>query len=433
MKIKKIFAEQNSEFEELKKIANLLDIPIGKIIEHVDCKMCSSKLVQNEILINDIITKIRFYIQERNFFNIANEYRSPIYKVSSSSINSTNYTYDYERTIKYRNLEEKFHSKSLYLDGFTLFYRSGMSTITSIINLILKFYKSITCVSHIGYYESVLLLNDCKQYISNLDFNVCSSGVGANAEFYFIEFVKANFKFDTIDFSDILNQLPQKSNKLVFVVFDISFLGDSFNFDEVLRLLKNYRRLIIIFFRSGLKLDQQGLELINLGILSLYLTSDLYYIKNSLLDFMQENRSRTGLSLSLMDSFILNDIITMRDTTYSKKILTNTSYFISQLKISELSFVSEVICANVEYANIDYHSTPYFFIKLKDADEKDYINLCKLIKYEFLKVGLEINFRTSFGFRNISFEYVKNRNIKNSEVLKIAPGVMRGYAYYKMI
>ena len=69
MKIKKIFAEQNSEFEELKKIANLLDIPIGKIIEHVDCKMCSSKLVQNEILINDIITKIRFYIQERNFFN----------------------------------------------------------------------------------------------------------------------------------------------------------------------------------------------------------------------------------------------------------------------------------------------------------------------------------------------------------------------------
>lgn len=134
-----------------------------------------------------------------------------------------------------------------------------------------------------------------------------------------------------------------------------------------------------------------------------------------------------------MELDILKTIIEIHNKNYAKIILENTAFFFSQLNVSDDSFVDRIITADINYTNISQYSTPYFFIKLKSATEDDYINISKLIKYELRKVGLDIGFRTSFGFRNISFEYIKNKNVKNSEILKIVPGLMKGYTYYKMI
>ena len=103
------------------------------------------------------------------------------------------------------------------------------------------------------------------------------------------------------------------------------------------------------------------------------------------------------------------------------------------MKYTNNSFIDRIIYPDIVYENFKLYKTPYFFIKLKNASEEDYINVCKYIKYRFLIDGVDISFRTSFGFRNISFEYVKIRNVKNSEVLKIAPGYMRGYSFHKFI
>lgn len=428
-----IFEEQNNEYQRLIEVYETL--ALSNINQHISEKdlLKPNNLIENEKIINNFITEIRFLIQEKAFNSTVDEYRSPMYHVSRSSINSTNYTYDYERTIKYQNLERLFHKSSEYLDGFTLIYRSGMSVLSSIINLIFKFYNSVNCISHIGYYESMLLLNDFKKNITNVDFNVVKDERVLNAEFYFIEFVKANFNFETIDFESFITKIPVDSKKLIFLVFDISFLGDSINYDEILNLLKNHNHIITIFYRSGLKLDQEGFDLINLGIASLYLSHDIEDIKETLLDFMQSNRSYAGTSLSLMELDILKTIIEIHNKNYAKIILENTAFFFSQLNVSDDSFVDRIITADINYTNISQYSTPYFFIKLKSATEDDYINISKLIKYELRKVGLDIGFRTSFGFRNISFEYIKNKNVKNSEILKIVPGLMKGYTYYKMI
>ena len=151
---------------------------------------------------------------------------------------------------------------------------------------------------------------------------------------------------------------------MIFLVFDISFLGDSINYDEILNLLKNHNHIITIFYRSGLKLDQEGFDLINLGIASLYLSHDIEDIKETLLDFMQSNRSYTGTSLSLMELDILKTIIEIHNKNYAKIILENTAFFFSQLNVSDDSFVDRIITADINYTNISQYSTPYLLIKL---------------------------------------------------------------------
>ena len=427
-----IFKEQLNELIELKYIVDKLDL--YKYVKPIDeVYLSKSNLKNNENYINIIVNDIRGALQRDAFNKIVDIYKSPLYTVNSESINSTNYTYDYERTIKYDYLEEIYNINDFF-DGFTLLYSSGMSTLSSILSLILKFNNKVKCFSHIGYFENMLLIEDLKNIISEVDiFEKQLSSIEKDFDLLFIECVRSNFKLDYIDIMKILSNIDNNSKKIKFIVFDISFLGNTFIPNDILKLFYEHKRIIFIFYRSGIKLDQMGFEVLNLGILSLYFTKDLFFIKEKLLSFMKDNRSRNGHCLSVMDTHLLKNIQKINNKNYAKVILDNTKYFVSKLKYTNNSFIDRIIYPDIVYENFKLYKTPYFFIKLKNASEEDYINVCKYIKYRFLIDGVDISFRTSFGFRNISFEYVKIRNVKNSEVLKIAPGYMRGYSFHKFI
>lgn len=427
-----IFKEQLNELIELKEIVDKLHL--YKYIQPIDdFYLSKSNLKNNENYINNIVNEIRVALQKDAFYKIVDIYKSPLYIVNSESINSTNYTYDYERTIKYEYLEETYNMDDFF-DGFTLLYSSGMSTLSSILSLILKFKDKVKCFSHIGYFENKLLIEDLKNVISEVDiFDKQLLCIENDFDLLFIECVRSNFELDYIDIMKVLSSIDNNSEKIKFIVFDISFLGNTFVPNDILKLFYEHKRIIFIFYRSGIKLDQMGFEVLNLGILSLYFTKDLFFIKEKLLSFMKDNRSRNGHCLSVMDIHLLEDIQKINNKNYANVILDNTEYFVSKLKYSNNSFMDRIIYPDSVYENFKLYKTPYFFIKLKNASEEDYINLCKYIKYRFLTDGVDISFRTSFGFRNVSFEYVKIRNLKNSEVLKIAPGYMRGYSFYKFI
>lgn len=427
-----IFKEQLNELIELKYIVDKLDL--YKYVKPIDeVYLSKSNLKNNENYINIIVNDIRGALQRDAFNKIVDIYKSPLYTVNSESINSTNYTYDYERTIKYDYLEEIYNINDFF-DGFTLLYSSGMSTLSSILSLILKFNNKVKCFSHIGYFENMLLIEDLKNIISEVDiFEKQLSSIEKDFDLLFIECVRSNFELDYIDIMKILSNIDNNSKKIKFIVFDISFLGNTFIPNDILKLFYEHKRIIFIFYRSGIKLDQMGFEVLNLGILSLYFTKDLFFIKEKLLSFMKDNRSRNGHCLSVMDTHLLKNIQKINNKNYAKVILDNTKYFVSKLKYTNNSFIDRIIYPDIVYENFKLYKTPYFFIKLKNAFEEDYINVCKYIKYRFLIDGVDISFRTSFGFRNISFEYVKIRNVKNSEVLKIAPGYMRGYSFHKFI
>ena len=294
-----IFKEQLNELIELKYIVDKLDL--YKYVKPIDeVYLSKSNLKNNENYINIIVNDIRGALQRDAFNKIVDIYKSPLYTVNSESINSTNYTYDYERTIKYDYLEEIYNINDFF-DGFTLLYSSGMSTLSSILSLILKFNNKVKCFSHIGYFENMLLIEDLKNIISEVDiFEKQLSSIEKDFDLLFIECVRSNFELDYIDIMKILSNIDNNSKKIKFIVSDISFLGNTFIPNDILKLFYEHKRIIFIFYRSGIKLDQMGFEVLNLGILSLYFTKDLFFIKEKLLSFMKDNRSRNGHCLSVM-------------------------------------------------------------------------------------------------------------------------------------
>ena len=198
------------------------------------------------------------------------------------------------------------------------------------------------------------------------------------------------------------------------------------------RALEKEKSIMIVFYRSGIKLDHQGMELSNLGVMSIYFSSNLNHMGNKLKDYLTNNRSRMGLTLSLLESEVLNNDLIKDGVPYATAILNNTYDFVKKLNIPDHSFIEKIIFPNINQNDEDF-MTPYFFLKLSEENEDDYIKLTNIVINECKRQNCSASFRTSFGFRNISFEYFKNNKLIAEKVFKIAPGKLKWYKYFLMI
>lgn len=139
-----------------------------------------------------------------------------------------------------------------------------------------------------------------------------------------------------------------------------------------------------------------------------------------------------GLTISLFESQLLNSIIENNRKLYSNSILKNTKEFVDNITIPSFSMFDSLNYPNKQVGS-DYHLTPYFFLTIKENLEDDYIKLVKIIKFKLGLYNCDANFRTSFGFRNISFEYLRNSGNNSEKVFKIAPGKLTGLNYYVIL
>lgn len=55
------------------------------------------------------------------------------------------------------------------------------------------------------------------------------------------------------------------------------------------------------------------------------------------------------------------------------------------------------------------------------------------INIELEKSNLQIYERNSFGFRNISFEYIETVDKHKRRVIKVAPGKIRGVKFFALL
>ncbi|MGX7418000.1 hypothetical protein ACWOFR_04255 [Carnobacterium gallinarum] len=137
----------------------------------------------------------------------------------------------------------------------------------------------------IGYFESISLLNEYRKNM-HMDYMLYNKPL-ANYNFFILEPVQTTFTLDKTTVEEFSQKSSkQKENSLKVIVFDSSLLGSYFDFSILLDRLGHIKNLILINSRSGLKLDQQGMEFSNCGLLDVYLNESLDKLKgiNYLLD-----------------------------------------------------------------------------------------------------------------------------------------------------
>ena len=149
-KVKYILENQIYEVKELLKISDKLNVTLDKVnfIKSIGSDSISalSILSENENVIDNLVN----YIREQYLLTVFKSnyyiYKSPIHLPENKTLEGEKQYYDYERCLNYPKLEEALHISHKGFNGFTLAYRSGISSLSSLLTLLIKLYdRKVTC------------------------------------------------------------------------------------------------------------------------------------------------------------------------------------------------------------------------------------------------------------------------------------------------
>ncbi|MCM3005883.1 hypothetical protein [Priestia koreensis] len=393
-------------------------------------------IVFNEKIIEEYSVFIRERWMEKVFYHTYKLYKSPEYGQVKTTLTGRRIDYEYERTLEPTELEKKIHISYDGYESFSMLFANAMSTLSAIYAIITKLFThntdEIKGLAMCGYYESIALSVEYRKFIE-MDYIINDKDSFEydinNYNFFIIEPVRTTFELNQTDVEKFLNDLINKSNdSLKVIVFDSSLLGQYFDIESILSKLKKKKNLIIINFRSALKLDQQGMEFSNCGLFSLYLEENLIKIRDYIQNYMTQYRKIAGTGLSFFEVCLLDNDVCLSDGKYASKILNNNADFFAGLLKTSKEIVNKVTYPYFEIQEKMF-KTPYLYIKLARDKREEYEKLYSIIKYYCEKFNLNLSSRNSFGFRNISLEYFMNLNDK-SLVLKIAVGSLKGMKFH---
>ncbi|MDC3424430.1 hypothetical protein NC797_07900 [Aquibacillus sp. 3ASR75-11] len=431
-----ILENQHDEYIDLVEISNKL---LGKSYSNsfsINTRKDIDSLVNNEKTIDKYIDFIREKWQERVFYHTYKFYKSPEYGQLKWTIDGRKIDFEYERTLNPLELEEKIHKSYEDYEGFSILFSNGMSSLKAVFSVITKLlgHKSdeIKGLSMFGYFESISLSLEYRKFL-DMDYIINEDDYSKydieKYDFFIIEPVRTTFYLNITNIEKFLIDLSNfNDNSLKMVVFDSSLLGEYFNIFAILDKLKRKKNLIIINIRSGLKLDQQGMEFSNCGLANIYIEKSSSKIKDYIQKYMIKYRKITGTGLSFNEVCLLDNDVCFTDKSYAEKILNNNRDFCERLIKTKKGTVSEIIYPYNRQRN-DIYKTPYLFLKLTKDNREEYEKLFSIIKSSLEHFNLNLISRNSFGFRNITLEYFMNLE-DNSLVFKFAVGKLKGIKYY---
>lgn len=429
MDIHSVFNEQTKELERLKYIfANVLNKELNL---HQDIEY-PKDYYELSIIENNIIETINIIRCE--WLNMASNKDTEVWKspefnqVIQTAVGNT-LSYGYERALHPDFLESNWSKECEYI----ILFKSCMSSIDALLKTLISSKKNITIICWCSYFETMSLFKLYKAIgIEIILFETQESMFKYleknEVDLIFIEPIKYNKNMETISLKKLMN-LINNQKKIIHLIFDTT-LTSHFFLSKFLQTTIIDEKLLIYETRSGLKLDQQGFEFSNVGILKIYHNSSFQEIQKKIIDSLKSIRvlSGTGLSfyeVNLLDFGHFKDCKLNND--YQYRLLNNNMSFYSKLESG--NNIKKIFYPHIDS---DFNKAPFIFIILKNSDL--YNDLLNYIKCEFQKYNVHLKIGNSFGFRDLRVEIIEMINNNNkTKVFKIACGSFKGLSFELLI
>jgi hypothetical protein len=249
----------------------------------------------------------------------------------------------------------------------------------------------------------------------------------------FVEPVQYNWRFDVLDWHQVVAEI-NASPEPPIVILDTTLSGRSERLNAVLRMLGRSGCPLVVCVRSGLKLDQDGLELANLGVLEWWVREDLADRFARFETVAEACRVVSGAGVgwpeacALAPSFVLDPA---RVQTHSQAVFASNRMLAAQVRLGGELFAEKV------YPEPPWDA-PFVLLKLKDGSVDAYKRLPALLAAESRRRGLDWIMSGSFGFRTERFESIlpaeQFRVGERPEgVLKIACGRYQGERFWQIV
>ena len=319
-------------------------------------------------------------------------YRSPTTAqfVATATGHSTNF--GYERELQPTELEQRCTSFfGSAPDGWTVDHAlvsSGQAAMATVLHLLGSLKplsdKRPLSLAHLGaYFETTEILalfsSLLKVIASGREALTCKWEI--SPEIVLIEPIFYDGKFENVDIAALSRKLYRARTKAKIVIFDDTLIGAANHPEDDLKKLQAISPSAVLRLSSGLKLLQGGLELANVGIISIY-TPDTGQ------DAVFANNAR--LAAALADS---------------GKFFENVSHPVLD-------------CAR--------GGAPFCVFGLRDKNLQAYYRLERLVKEESQKRKIHFEQGGSFGFRGHRFEVVRPDN--TAPFLRVAMGRRAGWS-----
>jgi hypothetical protein len=209
------------------------------------------------------------------------------------------------------------------------------------------------------------------------------------------------------------------------LVIDSTLVGPSM---PMTRILDEARALpLVIHVSSGLKLDQAGLELANVGIVSLYAPA----ARQAELDAAEERvrlvRRLNGTALTI-DTVALLDVPFFLDPAmfyeYSSAVFAHNARLARSIPAGRL--FETIAHPSLDTRGLPWAQTPFVFFHLRDDDAARYVELESLVVELAARRGLALERGGSFGFRGHRCEAIALDGAARNGIFKVALGARSG-------
>jgi hypothetical protein len=188
---------------------------------------------------------------------------------------------------------------------------------------------------------------------------------------------------------------------------------------------------LVAQLRSGLKLDQAGFELANVGIVSLFAPADQPERFSTFSARLRRVRTLTGSGLTFDDLAVLEAPWFLDASVLARhtdRIFANNAALARALKHSQVSVAHPSLLGEQDWA-----VAPFCIIHLEHDDIAAYRALENKIGEEVERRGLLFERGGSFGFRGHRYEVVEPDPARAEPFLRIAMGARSGPSFVGIV
>ena len=219
------------------------------------------------------------------------------------------------------------------------------------------------------------------------------------------------------------------------VIVDNSLTAHTLTPEDLVPVFGDRPPWLVVFVRSGLKLDQQGLELSNVGVVNLYLPggASRRIHKESLKQKLTVNRAVTGGSLTVNQTAALEAPWFLKTgdlAAYAARVFDNNRRLAAEV-CNTGGIFSRINHPVLEGGAVAWAAAPFVVFHLSEDSQVRHGKLVAILVHEAARRDIPLTLGSSFGFRGHRFEVIRPQvQIRAQEektgLLKVAMGFRQG-------
>ncbi len=371
-------------------------------------------------------------------------FRSPLLAVDIPRLPSGEpMSYSYERNIQAVALERRITGNITPPTGWQaghVAYSNGMAAIANVLQTYLNMVRPTSADPlRLGmwgaYFETQVLLEllhgtAFQPRIIATQGELCEATRRGTVDVLFIEPVRYDWEMETLDLTALLGAWRQReSGRPSVLIVDNTLVSTTWPSERFLVALATHPPDMVIELRSGLKLDQQGFELANVGVVSVYTCGPAGPPAGEIAALLRKMRTITGCGLS-MDALAALDapFALARSWTeqHTRAVLLNNAIAATMLDRRPRLFSRIVHPSLTEEARPPWAQGPFVVCHLAEDTLDNHGLLLAVVEFEAQRRGLCLSRGSSFGFRSHRFETIIPRLSERRGLFKIAMGSRAG-------